>query len=287
MGTPESDQKTPVSRPGPEQRTGASIGALIAVVMVLIPVSAIAMAWALIAVTNNLDVAFALGVSDVFLVGIFVAASGLIAGVAAALLSGLEGWNRIVPPVVGLLAGLGTYLAFALFEQGARLDTDDLGLIATVWLAQATAIVMATRLVGHRLVAAVAAVAVVGIGVAATVQSIPEPPAEVTLVLEEYTVDATGSCVGAGELSQFAGGLEVEVLELPETSGQPTELATIVLPPGVEEPPGCVFDLGNPLGTTLAGYVNVDFRPATDPNSAMTSRFEGHRMIITYFGSEG
>lgn len=285
MGTPESDRRT--SRAGRRQRPGIPLAALVVTVMFVIPLSVVAVAWALIVVTNNLDVAFALGVSDVFLFGILLAASGLIAGVVAALLGGLEGWNRIAPPVAGLLVGLSTHFAFALFERGDHLDTNDLGFIVTIWLAQTTAIVLATRLVGYRLVGAVSAVVVAGIGAAAIVQAIPEAPAEVTLVLEEYTVDATGNCVGAGELSGIAEGQEVRILELPETSGRPTELATLALPPGVERSSGCVFDLGNPLDRPLAGYANIDFSPVSDPNSAMTSSFEGNRMVVTYLGSEG
>ena len=146
-----------------------------------------------------------------------------------------------------------------------------------------------SRSSGNTLVGVVGGLMLAGIGVAAAavIQAIPEPPAEVMLVLEDYTVDrSTGECSGAGELSHVVEGSQILVLELPEISGRPQEIDSLVLGAGTEGREGCVFELGSPLGLPVAGYENIDFHPVSDPNVPKSVVFEGDRVIVKLLAPE-
>lgn len=143
---------------------------------------------------------------------------------------------------------------------------------------------------GKTLVGVVGGLMLAGIGAAAAVviQAIPEPPAEVILVLEDYSVDrTTGECSGAGELSPVMEGSKILVLQVPE-NGRPVEIDSLALPAGTEGRDGCVFELGSPLGRPVAGYENIDFEPVSQPYYFGKSvAFEGRRVIVKLFAPEG
>lgn len=147
-----------------------------------------------------------------------------------------------------------------------------------------------TRSSGKTLVGVVGGLMLAGIAAAAAamMQAIPEPPAEVMLVLKEYTVDqSTGECSGAGELSQVVEGSKILVMQVPETAGRPVEIDSVALPAGSEGREGCVFELGNPLGRPVGGYENIDFEPASQRFHFQKSvAFEGHRVIVKLLAPE-
>lgn len=284
------------SEPGPnisprstaEPRTaGLSLLTTVVLAAVLLPASAILVTWSLIIVVNNLDVAFALGVSDTFLNGLVIAASGLVTGLIVALVASKRGWGLAGPPLGGMVVGLGIYLGFAAFEPGEMLEVGGLDLI-TLGIGQVTAIVASTRVAGPPLAGAVLAIMALGIAAAGLIQSIPPAPAEVLLVLDVYTVeDTTGRCSGAGELAGVVEGTEVLLFELPETVGRATEVGSVVLPEGFEGGGGCLFELGNPLGLPVAGYEDIDFSPESDPGVPYSVSFEGDRVIVNLHRAEG
>lgn len=275
---PDSDVKSSQSRSG-----ATRLWLLVVVVAALLPSLGLLSALALVIVTNSLDPAFALGVSDAFMNGLLVASSGLLTGLFAALLVKCRGWVLVVPPMAGLFVGLGIFLAIAASGSGERFD-NHLGLLATVWIGQAAAIILATRVAGLTLAGAVGVLVVVGVGVAAVIQAIPETPAEVLLILEDYTYDDPPGreCWGTGEFSQVVEGSRMLLLESSEAlSGRPTEVGAVVLPAGTEGEGGCVFELGNPLGGTAVEYANIDFHHESDPNAGIGMSVEGNHVIIT------
>lgn len=262
------------------RRVGVSLPKLMIVAVVLLPSSVILVAWSLILLTNNLDVAFALGVSDALLNGLMIAASGLITGFVVALVAGGRGWRLVGPPVAGLFVGVGIYLGFAAFEPGEVLEVGSLGLI-TIGMGQAIAIVASTRITSFYLIGVVGAVILLGVGAAGLIQAIPEAPAEVLLVLDVYTVDdTTGECSGADELAGVVEGSEVLLLDYSEASGRPTEVGSVILPEGFEGGGGCMFELGNPLSRPVAGYESIDFLPESDPGVPYGMSIEGNRVIV-------
>lgn len=277
------DQRKKMAEP---PRPAVSLVGLTLAAAVALPTSLFIVAWALIIVTNNLDVAYALGVSDTFLSGLLVAASGLIAGLVVALISKRRGWALAGPPVVGAIVGLGIYLGFVSFEQGGVLEVGRLGLV-TIGVGQMIAIVAATRITGRRLTGLVAGVLVLGVGVVGIARAIPPAPAEVMLVLDVYTVvDSTGECAGADGLAGLVEGSEVSLLELPGTLGQSTEVGSVTLPKGYEEGGACVFELGDPLGRSVMGYADIDFLPESDPGVPHSVSLEGGRVVVDLHPSE-
>lgn len=273
---PESNNQ-PAAR---STRAGISLPLQLVIATVLLPASAILVAWFLVIFTNNLDVAYALGVSDSLVLGLVIGGGGLITGLVVALLSRRRGWGLVAPPAAGLIVGVGIYLGFVVFEPGEMVEVDGLGLI-TIGLGQVTAIVATTRLALVPLAGMFVAVIAVGVGAAAVIQAIPEGPAEVLLVLDVYTVDeTTGTCSGAEELVGVVAGSDVLLLELPEVSGRPSEVGSVVLPEGFEDGGGCVFDLGNPLGVPAGGYENIDFLPESDPGVPYSVGFQGNQVIV-------
>lgn len=280
------DPKSPGGPPEDDRSAGVSLATLVVVAVALLPSTAILAAWALIIVTRNLDVAFALGVSDTFVNGVVVAASGLVTGTVVALVGGARRWWLVVPPAVGVIVGLGILLGFVGFAWGEGTDVGGLGLVV-VAIGQVIAIVVSTRVTFHTVVGVAGAAIGLGMLVAGVVQAIPEPPAEVLLVLDVYTVDGTtGKCSGADEVAGVVEGSEVLLLEYHEVSGRPTELGSISLLAGVEGRGGCMFELGNPLGRPASGYENIDFIPESEPMVPYGVTLEGKRVIITMFGSE-
>jgi hypothetical protein len=272
---------------GEPSRPLLSLVGLFVLTAVLLPSSSFLIAWALIVVTNNLDVAHALGISDVLVTGLVIAGSGLVTGLVVALVSSLAGWKRLSPPVAGLVVGLGIYLGFVAFEPREIVEIGGLALI-TIGVGQASAIVASTRLTGLALVAVVPSIVVLGIGAAGFIQAIPAAPAEVLLVLDVYTVDeTTGVCSGVEELAGVVEGSSVSLLELPEVSGRTTQVGSVVLPEGFEGDGGCMFELGNPLGRPAAGYDNIDFLPESDPGVPYGIRIEGNRVIVNLERAEG
>ena len=65
--------------------------------------------------------------------------------------------------------------------------------------------------------------------------------------------------------------------------GNGTEVGSLVLPTGTEENTGCVFELGDPLGLSPSEYGEmIGLVPESgDPNVAISTNLEGHRVIIT------
>jgi hypothetical protein len=265
---------------------GVSLPKLLVVAAVLLPFSAILITLMLVVITNNLDVAYALGVSDTFLTGFVIAATGLVTGLITALVAGLRRWELVGPPVAGMIVGVGVHLGFAAFEPGEVLELGSLGLM-TIGIGQMIAIVASTRIAGRPLAGVVLAVMVLGIAAAGLIQAIPPAPAEVLLVLDEYTVeDATGLCSGAGALAGVVEGSELLLLELPEGSGRPAEMGSVVLPKGFEGGGRCMFELGSPLGLPVAGYERIDFLPESDPGVPYTVSLEGNRVIVNLHRAE-
>jgi hypothetical protein len=282
ISEPESNSQ-PATRP-----TAAEISLPVQLVTaaVLLPASGFLVAWSLIIFANNLDVAYALGVSDTLVTGLVVGGGGLIAGLVVALVSRRRGWALVAPSMAGLIVGVAIYLGFVVFERGEILETDASALI-TIGLGQLIAIVAATRIALWPLAGLCVALMAVGIGAAGVIQAIPEPPAEVLLVLDVYTVDeTTGECSGAEELAGVVEGSEVLLLELPEVSGRPSELGSIVLTEGIETGRGCVFDLGDPLGAPAGGYENFDLLPESDPGVPYSIRIEGNQVIVNLHHAE-
>lgn len=279
-------ESRPSTSPG-LSRAGASVVRQVVVAALLLPFSAIVFVWALIMVTNNLDVAYALGVPDDFVTGLVVGVAGLVAGLGVVLVSRLRGWRLVGPPAAGLVVGVGICLGFVAFERGAPLELAGLALI-TIGTGQLIAIVAAARLTGPSLAGVLVGVVGLGVGSASLLQAIPPPPAEVLLILDVYQVEqSTGECSGAGELAGIGKGSEVVLLEAPESSGMPTELGFVVLPAGTENDGSCRFELGNPLNRPVDGYANIDFHPESDPNVPYSIASEGNRVIVNLEHAEG
>ena len=147
-----------------------------------------------------------------------------------------------------------------------------------LWIGLSASLFLATRLTGYALVGAATTAVVVGIGVGAVLQAVPEPTTEVVLILADYTVDeTTGGCSGSGELSEVVEGSRILLIEF----ANGTEVGSLVLPTGTEENTGCVFELGDPLGLSPTEYFEIDFAPESDPNVTTGTNLEGHRVIIT------
>lgn len=126
------------------RRGGIRLWLLVVLVAVLLPVFALLLNVALALVTNSLDPASQLGISDTFLNAVFFAWSGLLAGFFAGLLANMRGWTLLVPPMAGLIVGLAILLTFAVFES-PQVFNNRFGTFATVWIGQVVAIVLATR----------------------------------------------------------------------------------------------------------------------------------------------
>lgn len=281
MSTLRSDDGASLADGRKHDERGTQLWLLALLVVALLPSFSILSALALVVVTNNLDPAFALGVSDNILNGLIIAASGVLTGLFAGGVAKGRGWKLVLPPVAALVIGLAIYSAFVVFGMGEEVD-NDFGALATLWLGQATGIVLATRFAGYILAAAVGGLVVLGLGAATVVQALPEAPAEVLLILEDYTYDDPPSeeCWGSGELSGVVEGSRILLLEEPETSGFPTEVGSVVLPAGTERESGCVFELGNPLGGTPDEYGNIDFHPESDPGVGYSVSIEDQRVVI-------
>lgn len=262
---------------------GISLPLQLVIAALLLPASAFFVGWFLIVFANNLDVAFALGISDNLVLGMVIGGAGLVTGLFVALLSKRRGWGLIAPPAAGLIVGVGIYVGFVAFEPGEVVEINGLGLV-TIGLGQVIAIVATTRLAPIPLAGAFIAVMAVGVGAAAVIQAIPEAPTEVLLVLDVYTVDeTTGTCSGAEELAGVVEGSEVFLLG---TSGRPAEVGSVVLPEGFERGGGCMFDLEDPLGAPADGYENIDFLPESDPDVPYGISIQGNQVIIN-LGSGG
>jgi hypothetical protein len=286
MTNSEPESNPPRQSAPQSPTTGIPLPLQLLVAAVLLPASAFLISWSLIIITNNLDVAYALGVSDNLVSGLVIGGSGLITGLVVALVSNRRAWGLVLPPAAGLMAGVAIYLGFVVFESGETVEIDGLGLI-TIGLGQVIAIVAATRLAGVTLAGVFVAIMAVGVGAAGLIQAIPEDPAEVVLVLDVYTVDeTTGTCSGAEELAGVVEGSDVLLLELPQVSGRSSEVGSVVLPEGFEEGGGCLFDLGNPLGVSARGYENIDFLPESDPGVPYSISLEGNQVIVNLHHSE-
>jgi hypothetical protein len=244
-------------------------------------------AWALIAGTNNLDVAYALGVSDTLVTGFIVASGGMATGLVVARVAGLRGWKLLAPPVAALIVGVGIYLSFAAFETGEVVDAGNLDLI-TVGIGEVIAIVVATRIAIGPLLGVIVAILALGIGSARFIQAIPEAPAEVLLVLDVYSLDDDiGECSGADELARVVEGSEVSLIEYQEGSGLPTKVGTVILSKGFERGGECVFELGNPLGRPAAGYENIDVQLESELGVPYSQSLQGNRVIVKLHRAEG
>ena len=243
------------------------------------PIMFFAATMGLLLVTNSLDPAFALGISDTLLNGALVGLGGLLAGIVVGVVARMRGGKLVLPPLVGLAVGVAIYLAFVALEAGEYVELDQRPLVI-LWIGLSASLFLATRLTGYALVGAATTAVVVGIGVGAVLQAIPEPTTEVVLILADYTVnETTGECSGSGELSEIVEGSRVLLIEF----ANGTEVGSLVLPKGTEESTGCVFELGDPLGLSPAEYgERIDLVPESgDPNVAIGTNLEGHRVIIT------
>lgn len=243
------------------------------------PVMFFATTVGLLLVTNSFDPAFELGISDTLLNGILIGLDGLLAGIVVALVARMRGAKLVLPPLVGLLVGVAIYLAFVAFEAGEYVELD-LRRLVILWIGLSASLFLATRLTGYALVGAATTAVLVGIGVGAVLQATPEPTTEVVLILADYTVDeTTGGCSGSGELSEVVEGSRILLIEF--SNGK--EVGSLVLPTGTEENTGCVFELGDPLGLSPTEYGEmIGLVPESgDPNVAISTNLEGHRVIIT------
>ena len=286
MTPSDLESNNTLESPEGDSRVGVSLATLVVVTVTLLPSSVFLVVWSLIVFTNNLDVAFALGVSDAFVSGIVIAVSGLVTGIIVAVVAKERGWRSVAPPVAGLIVGLGIFLGFLAFAPGEGVDVDNVVLII-IGVGQVIAIVASTRIAGHSLAAVAGVLVALGIAAAVVIEAIPEPRAEVVLVLDLYTVDdATGGCSGAAELAGVGEGAEVVLVEYAEMSGRPTEVGSVSLPAGVEDGGGCVFQLGSPLDRPVLGYENIDFVHESDPGVPYSISLEGKRVFISMFGSE-
>lgn len=101
-----------------------------------------------------------------------------------------------------------------------------------------------------------------------------------------YTVNDTGGCSGNGELARVVEGSGLALLDLPETSGRPTEAGSVVLAGGVESGAGCRFNLGIPLDRPATGYQNVDLVPESEPATSYSVSLEGRRVTVNLYHSE-
>lgn len=249
-----------------------------AVSVVAPPVMFFATGVGLFLVTNSFDPAFELGISDTLLSGILIGLVGLLAGIVVGLVARMRGADLVLPPLVGLFVGVATFLAFVAFGAGEYVELE-LDRVVILWIGLSVSLFLATRLTGYALVGAATTAVVVGIGVGAVLQAVPEPTTEVVLILADYIVDdTTGECSGSGELSEIVEGSRILLIEF----ANGTEVGSLVLPTGTEENTGCVFELGDPLGLSPTEYFEIDFAISFgDPNVAMSTNLEGHRVIIT------
>jgi hypothetical protein len=147
MTNSEPESNPPRQSAPQSPTTGIPLPLQLLVAAVLLPASAFLISWSLIIITNNLDVAYALGVSDNLVSGLVIGGSGLITGLVVALVSNRRAWGLVLPPAAGLMAGVAIYLGFVVFESGETVEIAGLGLI-TIGLGQVIAIVAATRLAG-------------------------------------------------------------------------------------------------------------------------------------------
>lgn len=245
------------------------------------------LAIALIFATDSLDVAHTLGVSDNLLNGSLLAIVSLLVGSIFPVLARYSGWAhgsawRPAAPASALVVGQAIFLTFV--AMGSRIPHGpEAAMVA--WAGISVAIVVATRLTGAAWAGTTLALLVVAVGAVAIIETIPEPSAEVALVVEDYTVDqATGECSGAGELS---GVVEGSLVSLTEMGAVSTELGTVALPAGVETQDGCSFNLGRPLDLTAFEYSEAMLwlSHKSDPDSWQAMDIDGHRVTFT-LGSE-
>ena len=276
-GNAEANSPDSRQTDGSDRRSGWVRVAVVSVVAP--PIMIFATTVGLLLVTNSLDPAFELGISDNLLNGILIGLVGLLAGIVVALVARSGGVKLVLPPLVGLFVGVAIYLAFVAFEAGEYVELDRSRQVI-IWIGLSASLFLATRLTGYALVGAVTTAVIVGIGVGAVLQAIPEPTTEVVLILADYTVDeTTGECSGSGELSEVMEGSRILLIEF----ANGTEVGSLVLPTGTEENTGCVFELGDPLGLSPTEYGEmIDLVPESgDPNVAVSTNLEGHRVIIT------
>lgn len=247
----------------------------VAVASLAFPIlSLFVLAFTLIAATG--DPAVTLGISEALLNGVLVVLSGLLAGIGVGLINQRQGLALLVPAAAGLVVGLTIYSAFSGFGPNGEFDFSGVAQIVT-WLGVSAAIFITTQLSGYALVGSVIAVGLVGVGAAALVQSLPEPPVELAVVLENgYEIDeAAATCWGVGELSELA---EDTRLLLVNVNGE--ELGSVVLPVGSDDE-GCVFELGDPLGLSLSEYsgLHVTFESGEPMSGGMSE--DGNRVVFT------
>ena len=207
-----------------------------AVSVVAPPVMFIATGIGLLLVTNSLDPANTLGISDNLLNGFLIGLVGLLAGIVVGLVARMRGADLVLPPLVGLFVGVATYLAFVAFEAGEYVELY-LDRLVILWIGLSVSLFLATRLTGYALAAGAVAAILVGVGIVVAVEALPEPPVEVFLVLNEYTVDeTTGECSGSGALAGVVEGSRVSLIDSsgPIIDPSATPLESRVLPSGTE-----------------------------------------------------
>lgn len=274
----------------------------VAVVSVLAPVVGfIVSVILLITAVNNLDVASALGVSDAFAMGIPVVSGGVLAGLVVGLVAGIRGKKLAVPPMTGVIVGIAIYLAFLALDM--RPEAGWMPFWA-VWAGQSVGIFLATWLAGFALAAAAVVAILVGVGTVAAIEALPEPPLEVFLVLNDYTVDeTTGECSGSGALASVVEGSRVSLIDssgpIIDLSATPVE--SRVLPSGTaitrdadpaflfaatNQDAGCLFIWADP-GLELSDYWDVYPIPESgDLDAGWGIHVSGQRVVFT-LGSGG
>lgn len=227
----------------------------------------------LIAVTG--DPAVTLGISEDLLNVLLVGVTGLLAGTVVGLIDQRWGASLLVPASAGLVVGPVIYAAFLAFSTD---ESDFSNIQLVIWLGISVAIFVTTQTSGYAMVGSVAAVGLVGMGAAAFIQSQPEPPVGVVVVVEDYSVDeSSGECSGDGEASEVAAG-NIMVFVDQRTA---EEVASVVLEAGSVAGSGCRFDLGDPLGLEAAEYAEFI---SVDPESGElavggSSSFEGNTVV--------
>lgn len=283
-----SDDRSSLERSGVDPPGGPGWAHTLIWSVLLPPIVFVGMAWLVIVLTNNLDAAYALGISDDLLTGILIGASGLATGLIVAVISVRSGRRLLAPTSVGVFVGLAIYVAFLYLDTGVSGDSAHTAMTLAVWFGISAGVFLAMRLSGSPLVGSILVLTLAGVGGAAIVESIPRPPTEVLLVLQDYAVDdATGVCSGTGTLSEIVAGSHMSLLKYPNAdgSGYPEEVGTIVLPTPSEGGGGCLFELGDPLGLSPAEYgESFDFLHESDPDVPYSVSVEGSRLVIEMGG---
>lgn len=224
-------------------------------------------------------------ITDAQAAAALIALSGFVGGVLVGLIARMRGLSLLIPGfTAGLVGGL-FGLGLAVFDLSG--SWRDGFFWASIWLAVSAAVFLSTRLTGYALVGSIAAIVGLGVGGGALVASIPEPPAELVLILQNYEDDETGEgCKGyveklSGEATEVGEGTLLYLHEAPTVSGETFSVVSeVVLGQGQPSPSGCVFELGDPLGLPVLEYAEISIAPESGEwSESVTVTLEENRMV--------